>query len=241
MKKAIALLLALLLLTACLPALAAGQYGAWTVQLTDVALTLDGETIAVGPSLVIQVGFTEDLTEGWLTADVMADGASLAGFMAEEEESGVSRFAYTAGGTCGVMDGRDMSFHRLAMRQMGISDVPDRLSGALGMLDAFLSMPKGVEYLFGQLGSAKKLGKTEYAVTVDLPGGRAEATLSWQWERRAKKPFDLSGRREAAYSAALGIAGTEGMEEARTELEESLARDESMEELMIALMLLLEE
>jgi|GEM_PF-4745210 len=243
MKRMTALLLAALLLFAARPTLAADPYGAWTIELTDIAVTVDGERIDVNPSLVVRVGFTEDLSRGWLTADVIKDGDSLAGFMAEEDESGASRFACTAGQTCGVMDGRgDARFHRVAMLQMGMAqaDVPDALSGALAMLDAFLSMPRGVEYLFEQLGSVKKRGANAYDVTVDLPGGQAAATLSWRWDRRVGKPFDLSGRREAPYSAQRGIAGTEGFEEACDELKEALMQDESMEELLIALMLLFE-
>ncbi len=242
-KKIMAALLAALTLLAGTTALAADQFGAWTIELTDVAVTADGEEIAVGPTLLVRAGFTDDRKKGWLTADVMKNGQSLAGFMAEEKENGFSRYAYTAGETCGVMDGRDDArFHRAAMLQMEMprDEIPETLSGALDMLDAFLSMPKGVEYLFSQLGSIKKLGDCRYAVRVDLPGGRVEATLSWRWERRVKKPFDFNGRSEKPYSPARGIAGTEGFEEARAELEDALARDESLEEAMIALMILFE-
>ncbi len=240
-KRFMALLLAALLLLMGAPALAADQYGAWTIELTDIAIEADGEEIPVTAVVVVRVGFTDDRKKGWLTADVMEDGASLAGFMAEEKESGFSRYAYTAGETCGVMDGKDGArFHRIVMEGMEIParDIPETLSGALDMLDAFLSMPKGVEYLFSQLGSAKKLGGGRYAVRVDLPGGSAAATLSWRWERRVKKSFDFNGRSEKPYSPSRGIAGTEGFEEARAELEEALAEDESMEEALIALMLL---
>ncbi|MBO4884705.1 MAG: hypothetical protein J5602_05285 [Clostridia bacterium] len=242
MKKITALALAALLLLTAAPALAADQYGAWTIELKDILLTADGEEIAIGPSVVVQAGFTDSHEKGWLTADVMKDGRSLAGFMAEEKESGFSRYAYTAGKTCGVMDGKNGArFHRLVMERLGMDEIPETLSGALDMLDAFLSMPKGVEYLFSQLGSAKKLGGNRYAVRVDLPGGSVEATLSWRWERRVKKPFDFNGRSEKAYSASSGIDGTEGFAEARDELEATLMEDETMEEAMIALMILFGE
>lgn len=243
-KKLMALLLTALLLLSAAPALAADQYGAWTIELTDIVIGADDEEIDTTAALVVQAGFTDNREKGWLTADVMKNGRSLAGFMVEEKESGFSRFAYTAGKTCGVMDGKDGArFHRIAMKQLEIpeKDIPETLSGALDMLDAFLSMPKGVEYLFSQLGSAKKLGDKRYAVRVDLPGGSVAATLSWRWERRVKKPFDFKGRSEKAYSFVRGIAGTEGFEEARAELEETLMEDESMEEALIAVMILFGE
>ena len=242
MKRIIAFLLSALMLLGGAGALAETQYGVWTIELTDVTVTADGEVISVTPSLVVRAGYTDVHDQAWLAGDIMKDGASLAGFMAEEEQSGVSRFAYTAGETCGVMDGRGSArFHKLLMQRMGMADVPDDLAEAVDMLDAFLNMPKGVEYLFSQLGSVKKQGKTGYRVSVELPGGRAEGTLSWRWERRAKKPFDLSGLRQVSYSPASGMDGTEGFAEAREELEASLMEDESMEELLIALMLMFGE
>ena len=242
MKKMTALLLALFMLLSGISALAEAQYGAWTVELTDVTVTAEGETIDVTPSLTVRVGYTDSHDAAWLAADVVKDGESLAGFWAEEEKSGVSRYACSAGDTCGVMDGRgDACFHKALMRQLGMDDAPDSLMEAVDMLDAFLNMPKGVTYLFDQLGSAKKQGKTSLAISVNLPGGRLEGTLTWRWDRRARKPFDLSDRREVAYSASRGIPGTEGFEEAWAELEASLMQDESMEELLIAMMLLFEE
>ena len=239
-----ALMLAALALFSGLGALAAEEYGAWTIELKDIAITAEGERIEVDPVLVLRAGWTDNREKAWLTAEIESDGEALAGFWAEEEESGVSRYAYSAGDTCGVMDGKGGArFHRIAMLQMGVEpgEIPEEISGALEMLDAFLKMPKGVGYLFGQLGSAKELGDNRYAVMVELPGGSVEGTLSWQWERRAKKPFDLNGRREAAYGTSDGIAGTEGFGEAREALEERLAEDESLEEAMIALMILFGE
>ena len=241
MKKITALLLAALLTLSAAPALAADQYGAWTIDITDIALDVDGETSEVGPTVELIAGFTDDHEKAWLTADVMKNGESLGGFMAEEKESGFSRYAYTTGDTCGVMDGKGDRFHELVMAGLGIDEIPENLSGAVDMLDALLNMPKGVEYLFGQLGSAKKLNKTSYAVRVNLPAGSVSATVTWRWERRAKKPFDFNGRREKKYSAADGIDGTEGFEQARADLEASLMRDESMEEVMIAMMILFEQ
>ena len=241
-KKLTAALLALLTLLGSLSALAEAQYGAWTIELTDITITAEGEAVDAAAGLTVRVGYTEDHDEAWLTADIVKDGESLGGFMAEETKKGASRYAYTAGDTCGAMDGQGGAcMHRLIVEQLGMKDIPDSLADAVDMLDAFLNMPKGVEYLFGQLGSAKKQGKTAYAVSVALPGGRVAGTLSWRWDRRAKKPFDLSGRREAAYSADGGIDGAEGMAEAREAIEDALMEDESMEETMIALMLLLGE
>ena len=214
MKKLIAALTALILLLGSLPALAAAQYGAWTIELTDIAVEAAGERVALTPSLKVRVGFTEDHGEAWLAADAMKDGESLGGFRAEEDARR-SRYAWSLGDTCGVMDGA--AFHRVLMRQylaMPQDAVPDGLPEAVDMLDAFLNMPKGVEYLFSQLGSAKKQGKKKLDVSFELSGVRIEGTLSWRWDRRAKKPFDLSGRSEARYEASRGVAGTEGFPEA---------------------------
>lgn len=241
MKRMMAALLALLTLLCGVSALAETQYGAWTIELRDISVTADGEVIDVTPSLAVRAGYTDEHDEAWLTVDVMKDGESLAGFRAEETKNGASRYAYSMGETCGLMDGKgDARFHKLLMHELGISDAPDSLAEAIDMLDAFLNMPKGVEYLFSQLGSIKKQGKSGYAVSVGLLGGRVEGVLSWKWERRAKKPFDFSGLRDVSYRQAEGIRGTEGFDEAEAELEDSLMQDESMEELMIALMLLLE-
>ena len=240
MKKITAALTALILLLGSLPALAAAQYGAWTIELTDVAVEAAGERVALTPSLTVLVGFTEDHREAWLTIDAMKDGRSLGGFRAEEDGKR-SRYAYSEGESCGVMDGA--AFHKTLMRQylgMASDAVPDKLPEAVDMLDAFLNMPKGVEYLFSQLGSAKKLGKTKLAVSFELSGVRIEGTVSWRWDRRAKKPFDLSGRREADYDKARGVTGTEGFPQAWEALQESLAQDESMEEMLILMMLLFE-
>ena len=224
-KKLMALLLTALLLLSAAPALAADQYGAWTIELTDIVIGADDEEIDTTAALVVQAGFTDNREKGWLTADVMKNGRSLAGFMVEEKESGFSRFAYTAGKTCGVMDGKDGArFHRIAMKQLEIpeKDIPETLSGALDMLDAFLSMPKGVEYLFSQLGSAKKLGDKRYAVRVDLPlclndqaGGlkfvrdRQQTAVGFRFiavfRGGIRKPPDRAGRLQPAVRCAAGI------------------------------------
>ena len=235
MKRITAALIALTLALCGLPALAETQYGAWTIELSDVTLTVEGEEIEVAPSLIVRVGFSDDHARAWLAADVMKDGEALSGFRAEEEKSGASRCAYTAGETCAVLDGKgDARFHKLLMREMGMEEPPDSLAEAVDMLDAFLNMPKGVEYLFAHLGSIKKMGKNQYAVRVDLPGGRADFALAWRWERRAKKPFDLGGLREVKCDPSAGLAGIEGFDEC----EAALMEDESMEELLIALMLM---
>ena len=59
MKKITALLLAALLTLSAAPALAADQYGAWTIDITDIALDVDGETIEVGPTVELIAGFTD--------------------------------------------------------------------------------------------------------------------------------------------------------------------------------------
>ena len=238
MKRLTAALTALILLLAGLPALAETQYGAWTIELTDITLTTGGEEIEAEPSLVLRVGYTDDHTAAWLTADVVKDGTSLGGFRAEEDKGGASRLAFTTGDTRAATTGKSGArFHQLLMKELGVSDIPDSLAEAVDMLDAFLNMPKGVEYLFSHLGSIKKMSKSQYAVRLDLPDGRADFALSWRWERRAKKPFDLSGLREEKYDPAEGLAGIDGYDD----LQEALMEDESMEELLIALMLMFGE
>ncbi len=244
MKKTLALMLALVLLSACAPALAADQYGAWTIRLTDIVVTAEGETFEAVPSLTLQAGFTEDYAKGWLAVELAEDGGVLASFVAEEDEGGTPRCAFEAGGSRGLAKA-GFPLYELAADWLGMArdERPDSLPAALEMLDAFLSMPKGVEYLFSHLGSVKKQGDGRYAVSVDLPGGRLRGTLSWRWERRARKPFDLNDWDDAdrfelraqASRGALIVDDPDGFSEA---LEEAFMQDEALAELAIALMLL---
>ena len=236
-KRLTAVLTALMILFS-LPALAETQYGAWTIEVSDLTLTAGGEEIEVEPSLILRVGFSDDHDRAWLAADVTKGGETLGGFRAEEERDGASRCAWVPGEAVAVMSGKgDASLHALLTRELGMKERPDSLAEAVDMVDAFLNMPKGVEYLFSHLGSIKKMGKSQYAVRLDLPDGRADFALSWRWERRAKKPFDLAGLSEVKGDPAGGLAGLAGYDE----FEAALMEDESMEELLIALMLMFGE
>lgn len=240
MKKMIALLLALTLLLAS-PALAATQYGVWTIEITDLSVTVDGETVeAEDASIVVRFGFTEDRGDAWLMAEIKGNGRTVAAFMAEEDESGLSRLAYSEGDTCARL--KKGGWHAVLMENLGFEkdEVPKALSGAVDMLDALLARPKGVVYLFSQLGSAKTLKKNRYAVSVELPGGELAGTLKWSWERRAKKPFDLGDRADADYNPAKGLDSVEGFAQARAALEEKLLDDETLADITVAATLLLD-
>ncbi len=240
MKKCFLLLMVMVLMTGCLAhAETDAAYGAWMMEAADIEVTVDGETVALNPTLLLRLGMTENLSNAYLTVEICRDDEVLAGFWAEEENGGKARYALSASETCGLVDpGYYLHFMFIMPFLAEDYDTEDviQLSYALNMANALFGDKEQLAQLLQALGTVETTDDGAYRCSADIDGVAVSATLALRWEPTADKPFDLSQLREVPFTARTGIMATEGFMEAEEQMSMALMLDPSVLKLITVLM-----
>lgn len=241
MKKWICLLLAAALLLGS-AAFAENEqpYEAFVLTLKDVTVEVNGQAYPLAPQLQITLGMTADRTDGFLTLELSKDGETLAAFWAEEMGNGeVGRYGYSVGETCGVATpGYYLHVSLMMLAGLTVDEDSVALSSVLDQAGALLFAEDRswiAALLAGQGAEILEESDTGCVFHLAAPGMAFTGVLDCQIMAAMEKPFDLSGRQEAAYSPFHGLFGTEGFAEAEQELTARLMQEESLANLFAAL------
>lgn len=231
MKRCLVLMLTLLL---CFGAAhAEAEYGGWTLQFTDIQVARNGQTVGLAPRLTAAFGANEAQTEVWLEAVLVSQDETLTSLQVEYR-NGELRYSLSDAQTCGLISSGDSMLALLSMAAG--SENPMALSDILDMLHQLLSSPDAVSGLLSALDVPNELTHDGLIhISIMISDVSFEGDLSWDRFDSVQKPFELSAKRDVAYSVSKGFLATEGFDEALSICEERLSAEPTVMQLLTLL------
>lgn len=192
MKKILAILLCAILLMS--GAMAGNVKDAWTVDVSEITVTRKGETVALSPTLKVQIG--RDINGCWVQAAVLLDEATV--FTGQMEYGYNNTLLFSTDGANDVLlvEGAD-----LFMNQFGLTIEKARsyVYALMNILDTGAYVPNGDENITPGSLEAQPTGENAAIVTLTHGETSVSARLIWE-ETEFVLPYDLSGKNPCRYT-----------------------------------------
>lgn len=192
MKKILAMILCALLMMSS--AMAGNVKDAWTVDVSNITVTHKGETVALSPTLKVQLG--RDINGCWAQVAVLLDETTVLTGQMEYGYNDTLLFSADGANDLLLVEGAD-----LFMDQFGLPLEKARsyVYTLMDILDAGAYTPNGDENITPGSVDAQVIG--ENAVILTLSHGETVLSAQLVWEDiEPVLPYDLSEKNPCRYT-----------------------------------------
>lgn len=192
MKKILAILLCAMLLMS--GALAGNKKDAWAVDVSNIIVTHKGETVALSPTLKVQIG--RDINGCWAQAAVLLDEATLLTGQMEYGYNDTLVFSADGANDLLLVEGAE-----LFMNQFGLSleKVRSYVYTVMNILDAGAYIYNGDENIMPGSVDAQVIGENAVVLTLTHDETVVSAQLVWE-EIEPVLPYDLNQKNPCRYT-----------------------------------------
>ena len=209
----------------------------WIAEADAIEVTLKGRLRPVKPALRLQLGQSADLRRGFMSLEIVKQGAPLAALLIEEEADGFGWYALSTGRTCGVCAPAS-DLHRALMRQLGLpwQEAYADLPTALTTLNALLADDAAMFAALRTQGDVAPAGEAACALDLRVDAeASVRGCLRWRRAEGLARPVDLSERRRVPLPEGGEFLKTEGFDAALRKLALKLALEPTLARLAAAL------
>ncbi len=194
-------------------AYAQGPYDAWVLKVTDIAVSRNGQTVRLQPTLQVYFGVNENFDFAWLQLEGCLDGESLAAYQYEYEQ-GMLRISAIGARDCAFYNDGD---HLLLLYSMMIGfepgiDAKTIFSLLRSMLES-TEVAEGIMKSLIEMGiSANRVSDTAYEMQMTLDDYGIQCKLQWMRDEEMTGPFDFTGKNMVQYAPSRGLSDTDILE-----------------------------